>query len=634
MSPQVLVSWPGQEHSRETHPLRSLPELLKAHPAGLFRAPYFIPDGTDEAGAQTGFDAGSLPLEGPFLISHSIRRAADLLLEDCSYEGLTFGLEVDGKRLPELPSHAELQSLLERENTLVIVDQRSFRPGADVFGFDQVYNDAVKFIDGLKTLGITADAMAIYATPDEIAIEVHPGVFGSAGDPSLARRHALVLMHLAGIRRNRGRLQKTWNRTVRLETTSLRGAVLVPGTNHPTLHRPKVGVGPSHFAYGPAAFSDFCGKKRPIDDCLKELRVWLKFLETPRDPLPAIASLVERLEGEIPVESEAHPTATPPGRENTGGGLVPLAQDLRRPEAHLLVPGTLPTPWSEMNKALAGGFAPRGLHLITGNREEGKASFLLSLALAAAAKRTVLFLSREQTLPEITGRLLAHLRKTPATDWAPRTMVPGVEGEATRKKVQDAIGDLARSISPNLYFRGSDSSLRLFDLDELGELVKMLPGGSANEPVVVLFEGFHPAEATPDFIRRLRTASVSRNWTTIFGLHTALPPLARPQFIEGSDLEVLAGYHGAADTILQLQSEKINLKKFLAMAQGKVDPALVEKLEAKFTQSAGGDRRRQDTFTLARLLHSRWGNRSAILYLFQREYGLFWEGPAMPLGRP
>ncbi|MFZ2957047.1 MAG: hypothetical protein WA705_09175 [Candidatus Ozemobacteraceae bacterium] len=692
MSLSCLVSWPGKPGGPEPQPLKALPDLLKAHPEGLSRGPYFCPAG-DPEGIREAAAVGSLALGGPFTVVHSIRRASDLLLEECGYEGMAIGLEVEGKKLPELPSRAEIESLLTGIHTLVLIDGRGYRPATEVFGFQQVYDDTVRFIDGLKNLGVPNDAMSLFATPDEIVIEVHPDVLGVTETPALPGLYRALLGKLAGFKRSEKRPLKTTDKTVILDATRFDATILIPGSGHPVLHRPKVGVGPSHFAYGPAAFSDYCGKKRTIDECIKEVRTWIKFLETPHEAIPKLKEIVARLEavagveaaaGGGPAEAAAAAAGAGMGLGLGAGGFQPLGAELRSQPP--VFPGggaPLSTPFAELNRTLGGGFSVRGVHLITGGREEGKAALLMNLALAFAAKRSVLFLSREMTQIEFAGRLLAQLRKLPAVDWAAKAAASGAEGENVRKQLGEALAEVGKGLPPCLYFRGTDSSVRIHDVNEVVELLKMMPAGDG---AVLFLEGMRFEEIDEDYLRKLRTKALSQNFTACISIHlpgfgvpqaaspspmgtsasfstpsgasnpvqtptptspllpsqagilnqaiTSLPNPVRPQFVEGLDIDITARYGPIAETIFHLQSDRMNLKRFLAMAQGKVDPAVAEKLEARFTAAAANERRKGDTFSLLRLLHARWGSRQAILYLYQRELARFLEGPALALGRP
>ncbi|MBF0500051.1 MAG: hypothetical protein HQM09_07960 [Candidatus Riflebacteria bacterium] len=639
MTLSCLVSWPGKPNGADAYPLKALPDLLKAHPEGLSRAPFFCPAG-DSEGIREAATMGSLPLGGPFTVIHAIRRAGDILLEECGYDGMTIGLEVEGSKLPELPPRAELESLLTADNTMVTIDGRSYRANTEVYGFQQVYDDSVRFIDSLKSLGVPADAMSLFATPEDISIEIHPDVLGITETPALPGLYRALLGKLAGLKISERRLLKTIDKTVLLEVTRFDSELLIPGATHPGLHRAKVGVGPSHFAYGPAAFSDYCGKKRSIDECIKEVRAWIKFIETPREALPKLKDVIGKLETAVGVAAAVGGNVTEEAAAVAGasigfgaGGYQPFGLELlSRPQVFPGGGSPLATPFAELNRTLGGGFQARGLHLIVGGREEGKAALLMNMALHFAARRGVLYLSREMTQSEFSGRLLAHLRKMPAADWTAKAAT-GSDGESVRKKLGEMLGEIARALPQSFFFRGSDSAVRPLDVNEIVELIKMTPPGDGN---VLVLEGLSIDEAGEDFLRRLHLKGISQNFTAFVGIHASatMAATARPQFIEAADHELSARFFTVADTVLHLQSERVNLKKFLAMLQGKVDPTLAEKLEARFNAAAGNERRKSDTFAILRLLHARWGNRQAILYLYQRELARFLEGPALSLGRP
>jgi hypothetical protein len=64
-------------------------------------------------------------------------------------------------------------------------------------------------------------------------------------------------------------------------------------------------------------------------------------------------------------------------------------------------------------------------------------------------------------------------------------------------------------------------------------------------------------------------------------------------------------------------SEKVNLRRFVAMLKGQIDAQVVSSLEQRALQLAGGKRFKTDTYSLLRLLHSRNGRRDTLLYLYQ-----------------
>ena len=628
-----LISFPGLDRSPTIAALKSLPDQLKAHPEGLMRLPYFFAS-ANAGEVIAGLSAGSLPVSGPFTVIHAVRRAGDLILEEAACEGLSLQLEVAGKRLPELPARSEVEALLKQDQTFVVVDGKLFKPGSEVFPFQSVYDDTVRFIEGLKQLGVHQDAMALHATADEIAIEVHKGVFGFGDDPLLPERYRALLHRLGGIKRgDRGNL-KTADRTILLRTAFPDFQILVPGSVHPLLHRPKVGVGQAHFAYGTAAFSDFCGKKRSIDECIKELKVWLKFIETEIAPIPTLKEFVTSIETlERPRTEDAQPSSRPPSP--AAGGFRSLASEARELLPGLGRPtGYLAAPWSEMNRSLGGGWSPNAVHVIAGPREEGKAALLFNQAMAAAPKTSILYMSHEHNMSEFIARLAAWSGKVSMAHTAARRAGANCpEAETALQKFLAIAENAAANLGECLFFRGTDSSIDLFDLNSLGELVKMLPSG---KPRLLLLESIPLDEirSRPGFASQLRRKACDLRCTILMSIHTPSPTLARPHIIEGFDLELLHDWQASAESVISLKSEKINLKKFLAMSQGKVDPALAEKLETSFLQAAGGLRLKGDTYTIARVIHSRLGVRQAILYLYQREIQRFCEGPALGLGHP
>ncbi|HNW35908.1 MAG TPA: DnaB-like helicase C-terminal domain-containing protein, partial [Candidatus Ozemobacteraceae bacterium] len=505
MALRCLVTF-GSETGKgpEVFELKTLPDLLKVHPEGLSRSPFwFEEDELDVIGH--GIKAGTLPLGGPLLATHAVRRASDLLLNECACEGMTIQLEAAGKRLPELPARAELEALLRDERTLIIVDGKPYKPSSEVLGFQSVYDDTVRFIDRLKKLGVQQDAMAITATPEEISIEIHPGIFGVALDADLPRWYRQFLMDCGGIRIGDGCPVRTSDRTLILSTCSFDVPVLLPGAVHPALHRPKVGVGPSHFAYGPAAFSDFCGKKRSLDECVREVKTWLKFIETNVAIVPAAKEALAAAK----LSAESGYSIPPSASTGTGGfaigfeaGLgmessdghlraaaIPPAAAGNRPAefrpfkieaaeragAAVFFDVMLATPWTELNRQLGGGWQPNRVHLIAGGREEGKGAFLLQQALHLPEKYGVLYVSSEHTAAELMVRVAAWLGRIPAAELAARALTQGPEGDAARPKLKNLYDAVANAVRDSLYLRGADSAIPAYDADALVELLKMVP---------------------------------------------------------------------------------------------------------------------------------------------------------------
>jgi len=633
MSKYCMVTYPGQEKGPEIIQLKSVPDFLKAHPEGLYRSAFFINnDKIDEV--MTLASQGNLPLSGPLIVIHAIRRAGDMILEECGYEGITIQLEVEGKRLPELPSKAELETRLKDDKTLVVIDGKAFKPSSEVFSFQNVYDDTVKFIDGMKKIGITQESMSIYATAEEISIEVHPGIFGHVDDPKLGAIFHALLCKFGAVKKTDRRITKTTDKTIILKTASFVFPILIPGSVHPALHRPKVGVGPSHFAYGTAAFSDYCGKKRSLDDCLKEAKAWLKFLEAPLAP-------IEKVKEALAALVVAEPTPTAPAHQepqtpevSDKGGFKAFKTKMMEEINVLIKPSRLfPSPWPELNKSLGGGFSAGGIHLIGAAREEGKASFLMNLALPLAAKAGVLYVSREHAFHEFVMKIASFGGKTPLADLKSKTTMQLPDSEAAKQKLKQALDSTAAGLPDTFYFRGVDSAFDPLNAEEIAEMVKMMLSGQNK---ILFLEGFRMEDfvQVPNFLEILKAKAAAFDFTVFISIHTPYAASPRPHLIEGPDLDFLNRWQHLTETIMTLNTEKINLKKFLAMSQGKVEPAMAEKLESRFNQAIGGPKLKSDTFTLARVLHCRNGLRTAILFLFQREIYRFFEGPCMGLGRP
>ncbi|HOY65629.1 MAG TPA: DnaB-like helicase C-terminal domain-containing protein [Candidatus Ozemobacteraceae bacterium] len=642
--------------------LKTLPDLLKVHQEGLSRSPFWFEEDDAELVAR-GIASKILPLAGPFTATHAIRRAADLLLDECACDGMSIQLESAGKRLPELPARPELEALLRDERTLILVDGKPYKPSGEVLGFQNVYDDTVRFIDGLKKLGVPQDAMFMTATPEEITVEVHPDVFGAPTEPSLPERYRQLLITLGGIRAGAGRLVRTTDRTLLLTTATFGVPLLVPGAVHPALHRPKVGVGASHFAYGTAAFSDFCGKKRTLDECVREVRTWLKFLEAKPALVPAAKQALESARGgaaaagAVPTPATPAATAVPAG---AGGGFAAgleagLGIESRAPAPAGRRPDefrpfraeaaeragkigaadetVLPTPWTELNRHLGGGWQQNRLHLIVGGREEGKAAFLLQQAMHLSTKYGVLYISSEHTADELMVRVAAWLGRIPAGELAARAALRGPEGDAARPKLKNLYEAVANAVRDGLYLRGSDSAIPPFDADALAELMKMVPAAAGRVLIVESLRSEDLGRVLP-FLSRLRQIAADQGFTVLASLHLAAGAFPRPHFVDGPDVELLERWQAGTDSLLHLTSERVNLRKFLAMSQGKVDPAVADSLEKRLYQAATGTRQRNDTFSLLRLLHTRAGNRAAVLFLYQRDLMRSWEGPSIPLGRP
>ena len=572
-----------------------------------------------------------------------------MLLEGCEYQGLEVKLETAGKLLPAIPAHSELQKLLEAPDTIVHVNGHIYKPNTEVFGFQQVYDDSVKCIDGLKKLGFNNESMAIYATPDDITVEVSPSAIGLEGNSELSSRYYRLLCHLADIKEVGGKPQKTDVKTILLNSVLPEGKILLPGSPHPTLRRVKVGVGASHFAYGIAAFSDTCGKKRSKDECIQEVLNWLKFIDK---ELPAVKGIRELL--------DTLPNIALPGKSNKSQMVQPAASAASAASSSTQSSGSaksfigvfqslkseledskndfkdIPqgvTAFSTgLDKILGHGWSIGGLHLIIGGREQGKAAFVLQQAILSENKIPVLYVSYEQTLKNFvmnTACLIGGINKS--------EMMAGLVGpnaNQVKGALSAAVDKLQAKLSQNLYFSGIEAGRVKFEADDILQLADMLPEAASKMIVIESISEDDLGENAPAQLQKLKAAAAANNYSILMSIHTKNSQVKRPNIIEESDIDCLGKYQRFSDTIINLETEKTNLRKFVALVKGQVDAALVANLEQKALQLCGGKKLKTDSYCFSRVIHNRNGKRDMILFLYQPDMGRFFELATVPLSRP
>lgn len=604
--------------------LTRVPEFVKAHPEGAYRSIFF--SGENSQG-----------IFGPMVFVFSVKRARDLLQDGCEYHGMELHVETGGRRLPQLPAAAELAKLLAAENTLVYVNGNPFKPATEVFGFQQVYEDSVKCIDSLKRLGIAQETMSIFATPEEISIEVHPGPLGIEGGEETPDLYYRLLCSVGDIKESSGRPLKNSIKTLDLHVFARDYRLLLPGSNHQALHRPRVNVGASHFAYGIAAFSDYCSKKRTSQECLQETFNWIKFVQA---GLPPINGLREKI-AQMPLlpmpgaTGKRMKTAAAPAAVASSGRFQPLKVELETLGSSLSsVPKVVSSFSPGLDRSLGGGWTSGGVHVVVGSRETGKGSMLLQQALASEAKMPVLYVSYEHNLREFVSRAAAFSAGINLSDTIGQLPVASPVGEHARKSFTAAVEMLRARVSDRLYFTGSDASHFELDPEEIRQLASMIPG---NEHKLIVLESLDLQSLTRDsaqLMRQLREIAVASGFTILISAHTDIIPGKRQHFIEDTDLKILDGLQKYSESILVLFSEKVNLRRFVAMVKGQIDADLVGNLEQKALQLAGGKRLKTDSYTLARLIHTRSGRREILLYLYQPDLLRFYELASMPLQRP
>ena len=623
------------EEQTENCELARIPEILKEHDESCFRSSFFSEEGKNDC-------------FGPLTLTFAVRTAKDLLLEGCEYQGLEIKLETAGKLLPAIPAHAELQKLLEASDTIVHVDGHIYKPNTEVFGFQQVYDDSVKCIDGLKKLGFNNESMAIYATPDDITVEVSPSAVGLEGNNELSSRYYKLLCHLADVKDVGGKPQKTDVKTILLNSVLPEGKTLLPGSPHPTMRRVKVGVGASHFAYGIAAFSDTCGKKRSKDECIQEALNWLKFIDK---ELPAVKGIRELL--------DTLPNVALPGKSNKGqmvqtaASPVAAASNVSAPTSTKTFIGVFQSLKAELedakndfkdipqgitafstglDKILGHGWSIGGLHLIVGGREQGKASFLLQQAILSENKIPVLYISYEQNLRNFvmnSACLIGGINKS--------EMIAGLVGpnaNQVKAALAATVDKLQAKLSQNLYFSGNEAGRVKFEADDILQLADMLPEAPSKMIVIESVSEDDLGESAFEQLQKLKAAAAANNYSILMSIHSKNSLVKRPNVIEESDLAYLDRYQRFSDTIICLETEKTNLRKFVALVKGQVDAALVANLEQKALQLCGGKRLKTDSYCFSRIIHNRNGKRDMILFLYQPDMGRFFELATVPLSRP
>ncbi len=619
----VTIFHPDLDGGRSVSEVTRVPELVKAHPEGCNRSALFTCD-----------DQKSLA--GPLTLVFAIRRARDLLLENCEYHGVDLQLEVSGRTLPQLPAARELEKLLNSPDTLVHVNGNVFKPATEVYGFQQVYDDSVRCIEALRKLGFTQETMAIYATPEEISVEVHGGAIGLEGRENLGDLYYRLLCHVAGIKDAGGRPAKTEVKTILLQSCQKDWPILLPGCNHPTLHRPRVGVGASHFAYGIAAFSDFCGKKRNLQECLQETFSWVKFIQA---ELPAIAGLKEKIEKlpQLPLpgvgqQSRASAASAPVAAHS--GRFQPLKIELA--ESAQQLKGSVPvfhTIAAGLDKSLGGGWAHGGVHLVIGPRESGKASLLMQQALAVKADVPVLYLSYEHSLRDFALRAAASTAGLNLSDLQGHLAIAGAVGDNARSTLAAAYDKLHELLPSKLFFSGVDTGRHGLDPREIQQLAAMMPGDGEKLVLIDSVCESDFVDGPAACLKQMREIAAAGRLTIIIAVHNQVVCDKRPHFIEDKDIELLDRYQRHTDSIIVMHSEKVNLRRFVAMIKGQIDAQLVGSLEQKALQLAGNKRLKTDTYTLMRLIHTRNGRRDLLLFLYQPDMGRLYELAALAMAR-
>lgn len=622
MENKVTLFHSSLEGGKTTVNLEQIAVILKDCIDGCERNVFFNTDGNGK-------------LSGPAVFMFAVRKAKDILLEGCEYQGMELQIETGGKKLPKLPSMNELKRLVEMPDCIIYINGSPYKPSTEVFGFQQVYDDCVKCIDALKYLGIKQDAMSIFATPEEISLEVHQDILGLMSGENLPEMYYRLLCHVCGIREVNGLPTKTDIKTVVLQTCDKNFKILLPGSNHPTLHRTKVGVGPSHFAYGIAAFSDYCGKKRTQQECQQEALNWLKFLEKTFEPAEGIKEKIQAM-SLIPMPGAANGAVrvSSSGNANIGSNFQSLKTELDSVAASFASPAKSFKTFSfGLDKSLGGGWKAGGVHVILGENESGKAAFIMQQALISEKDMPVLCISYEHSLREFVTRAASTLGNINMSDMLSVLTVAGGPGDFARKSFSGAVEKFHAQISQNMYFLGTDSEIEKFEPETVQQLAAMMPGEGHK---MVLIDSLQMCDFGDDLMAtmaKLRNVASQNNLTILLSVHIDTKPIKRPHIIEEEDFTYLKLFQRFASSIIVLQTEKTNLRRFVTIVKGQVDQTLLTNLEQKASQAAGNKRYKSDAFTFIRVIHSVNGRRELIIYLYQPDIVKFFELGSLSMGR-
>lgn len=629
MATYALLESPSFESGVKVVDITKIPEELKKAPEGLFRSAFLLESDQLESFLSLG---NKEKLFGSFCLIFSVRRAKDLLSEGCTYQGISLEIELNGRKLPQLPGAAELNRILADESCLIYVNGSPFKPATEVFGFQQVYDDSVKCIDALKKMGIPQETIAIFATPEDICIEVHPGVLGLEGSENLDTLYYRFLCQLAEIREADGKPVKTSIKTVVLQSCQPDCRVLIPGSTHPTLHRTKVSVGSSHFAYGVAAFSDFCAKKRTVQECIQESLNWLKFMQTQLPPIAGLKEKVLALPDLVgPGSGKSQTTAS----KAFSGRFQPLALELQgAAECYCEPLPALPSFAPTLDKCLGGGWLKGGVHIIAGPGGSGKGAMLIQQALKADPNLAVLFVSFEQTLREFSIRAAFSGGSASVIDLTAQSSDHEKTGVEARKVLAATVEKFRVGLSENFFFSGIENSRASLEVGEIQELTRMLP--EADHRLVIL-ESLDDELLGPNAgekLQALRQLAANERITFLISYQVELECGKRPHFVDAADRQLLAKLQRHCDSLALCLSEKLNLRRFVAMVKGQIDAQLIGKLEQKALQLAGGRRSKNDSYTFLRLIHARAGRNELLLFLYQPDFVRFFEIASLPISRP
>lgn len=623
------------EEKQEQFEFARVPEFLKTHTGSVFRSAFF-----SEEGKPNCF--------GPLTITFAVRTARDILLEGCDYQELELKIESAGRILPAIPGKEELIKLLDSPETLVHANGKLYKAHNEIFDFQRVYDDAAKCREKLKRLGFSDNSMAIYATPEDITIEVNSSILGLEGNEELPSRYYKLLCYLGEIKEVGGKPQKTSVKTILIDTACPGKQILVPGSLHPRLKRTKVNIGASHFSYGIAAFSDDCSKKRTTLECIQESLNWVKFCQKEFEPIASIRELLDTIPLiALPDKNRTGTAATssvnsasvlatlaPVAPKSFFGVFQPLKTEIEAAgQSFKELSRGISTSSAGLDKVLGGGWSVGGVHIVLGNRENGKFSLLLQQALLCESRMPVLFISFEQNLKNFVTNAACFFAGLSRSETLSALASQGPTAAQAKLTFGAAIDKLSTKLSQNLFFSGIEAGRLCFDTEEILQLASMLPD-APNKLIVI------DSVSESDFggninaqLQKLKAVAIAGGITVLMSIHTDTEAPKRPNLIEEADIDYLSKYHRFSDTIVDINSEKTNLRKFVSLVKGQVDPTLVANLEQKAAQLCGGKKQKSDTYSLMRFISNRNGRREMLLCYYQPDLGRFYDLASVPLGK-
>ena len=290
----------------------------------------------------------------------------------------------------------------------------------------------------------------------------------------------------------------------------------------------------------------------------------------------------------------------------------------------------MPSKFNSIEKALGGAWKKKELHALIGMRENGKATFLQNLALSFLPTAQIMYVSFEQSMKEFLVKLSVANSRVNKSDLLGQTALIGPSGDAARKTLGKMIDVLLPKMGEQFYFRGTESTIKKLDPQELRQLVGMMPENSNR---ILFLESLPISMITPEILDELNEMASSDDITIFLSVHTDEEKNMKPHVIDLSDFNSLKIFQKHCESVAILDTEKAHLRKFIGVMKGQIDPQLVSKLEQKAKQVSGNKRLASDAYSMHRLIHTRSGRRELTLMLYQPDLLSFFELTGIRIGK-